>query len=378
MKKALLLASLTLGSIFANAQAQGLEGIVVEKYYKTDALDSTNAADNGSSTVLRAGSIAYRVFVDMAPGYKFIQMFGSSDLSNNPVHPWVIKTTTDFFNDPNNGQVFPQSNSLNNTKKHLTLIDSYLAAGGVCAGKMGVVKTDDTDGSIGNSNGVLTNNPGGIFGVAINSIVAGAQDGLMPGSPISPNALGLGTQTDIFDQTAGSTFSVINGAVAALGGAVGTTTSNMILIGQFTTSGILTFTFNVQISNTLTNVAEIYVPTAITTSETSFPALIYTSATTNTTTDVSIKENKLGSVNMLEIVPNPVTDNATLRFTSKLNETITLSVIGQDGAELLSSTFEAVAGQNTVDIDLSTLRTGIYFLSLNSSGTYICKKITKQ
>ena len=378
MKKILLLASLTLGSIYVNAQGQGLEGIVVEKYYQTDALDSTNAADNGSSTVLRTGSIAYRVFVDMAPGFKFITMFGQSDLSNNPVHPWVIKTTTDFFNDPNNGQVFPQSNSLNNTKKHLTLIDSYLCTGGVCVGKMGVVKTDDTDGSIGNSNGVLTNNPGGVFGVAINSIVAGAQDGLMPGTPISPNALGLGTQSDVFDQTAGSTFSVINGAVAALGGAVGTTTSNMILIGQFTTNGILTFTFNVQISNTLTNVAEIYVPTALSTTETSFPALIYTSATTNTTTDVSIKENKLGSVNMLEIVPNPVTDNATLRFNSKLNETITLSVIGQDGAELLNSTFEAVAGQNTVDVDLSTLRSGIYFLSLNSSGTYICKKITKQ
>lgn len=314
MKKALLLASLTLGSIFANAQAQGLEGIVVEKYYQTNALDSTNAADNGSSTVLRSGSIAYRVFVDMAPGFKFIQMFGQSDLTNTPIHPWVIKTTTDFFNDPNNGQVFPQSNSLNNTKKHLTLIDSYLATGGVCSGKMAVLKTDDTDGSIGNSNGVLTNNPGGVFGVAINSVVAGAQDGLMPGSPISPNALGLGTQTDIFDQTAGSTFSVNDGAVAALGGAVGTTTNNSILIGQFTTNGILSFTFNIQISNTLTNVAEIYVPTALTTSENAIPALVYTSATTNTTTDVSIQENKLGSVNMLEIVPNPVSDNATLRY----------------------------------------------------------------
>jgi len=266
-KKILLGMGLALLGNFAT-HAQGLQNIIVERYYQTDAADAANALSNGASTTLTPGSVVYRVYVDMAPGYKYNLAFGNAN------HDWKITTSTNFYNDPNNGSAIgPQGTSLNNTKKNTVLIDSWLTVGGVCTGKVGVLKTDDTDGSIGNSQGVLANNPGGIYGVAINSVVSGAQDGLAPGTPIVPTALGLGTAADIFDQTPGGSFLVNGGSVAGLGGVVGTTTTNAVLIGQFTTDGIFGFELNIQIQNTVTGVPETYVANNAQSGETVFPGL---------------------------------------------------------------------------------------------------------
>lgn len=236
------------------AQAQGVQGIIIEKYYKTDAADATNASNNGAASALVVGSTVYRVYVDMAPNYKLNAVYGS------PTHDWKISTTTNFYNDPNNGvPVGPQGTSIVNTKKNTVLIDSWLTMGGVAVGKVGVLKTEDADGSIGNSNGVLLNNPGGVYGVAINSVIVGAQDGLAPGVPSNVTAVGLNNQEVIFDQTPGGAFFVNNGSIASLSGVVGTTTTNAVLIGQFTTDGTLGFELNVQVQNTLTGIPENWV-----------------------------------------------------------------------------------------------------------------------
>jgi hypothetical protein len=272
MKKIMLGLSVALLGNFAS-QAQGLQGIIVEKYYQTNAADAANALAEGATTTLTPGSVVYRVYVDMAPNYKYNLAFGNSN------HDWKINTTTNFFNDPGNGvAVGPQATSIANTKKNTVLIDSWLAVGGAASGKVGVLKIEDTDGSIGNSQGVLANNPGGVFGVAINSIVVGAQDGLATGTlnthyVSALTALGTGTQTDIFDQTPGGTFLVNGGSIAALGGVVGTTTSNCVLIGQFTTDGIFGFEFNIQIQNTITNATEVYVANNPQVGETVFAGL---------------------------------------------------------------------------------------------------------
>lgn len=266
-KKILLGLGIALLGNFAT-KAQGLQGIIVEKYYQTNAADAAWAATNSAATTLNVGSVVYRVYVDMAPGYKYNLAFGDAN------HNWKFTTTTNFYNDPNNGQaVGPQGNSVNNTKQGTTLIDSWLTVGGVANGKVGVLKTDDTDGSIGNSSGILTNTLGGIFGVAINSVVAGAQDGLAPGTNVAPTVLGLGTAADVFDQTPGSTFLVNGSSVAALGGVVGTTTTNAVLIGQFTTDGVFGFELNIQIQNTVTGLPETYVASNPQLGETVFPGL---------------------------------------------------------------------------------------------------------
>ena len=49
----------------------GLENITVEKYYVSNAADAT-----GSIGVLPVGSVTYRIFADLLPGYKFQAAYG--------------------------------------------------------------------------------------------------------------------------------------------------------------------------------------------------------------------------------------------------------------------------------------------------------------
>ena len=169
--------------------AQGLEGIVVERYYMTNQADADNATNEGAVSPLAAGSTVYRVYVDMAAGYKFSQLYG------NAAHNLTVTTTTNFYNDPNYGvAVNPGSISQLNITRHTAMIDSWFATGGVCVGKAGVLKKDDSDGSLGNWNGVLANNPGGCVGLAING--SGSQDGFVTSNAQTQWAtkkMGIGT-----------------------------------------------------------------------------------------------------------------------------------------------------------------------------------------
>jgi hypothetical protein len=385
MKKITLFFALLVAASYI--KAQGLEGVVVEKYYLTNSADSTNASNNSSATDLHKGSVTYRVFIDMAPGYEFSTIYGNQDAQSNPLHPLVFKTSTNFYNDPNNGQIYPQGNSVINTKKNTTLIDSWLSVGGVCAGKMGVLKSEDTDGAIGNSNGVLMNNPGGVYGVAINSVIAGAQDGLLPGSPLAPQAIGITNETDIFDQTPGGTFSVTNSIISALGGAMGVTASNMILIGQFTTDGVFCFSVNVQVTNTVTNVGELYVHNAshadhggVPVTETTFAGLSYCSAATNTNVGVGIEViNYGGDLATFSIHPNPSHGIFTIMAGNvKADATNAYTVYDVMGRPILSKTLEKTSGTFYEPVNLSDYPAGVYFLNLSLNGVTSTKKIIKE
>ena len=255
------------------AHGQGLEGIIVERYYETDAADQVDAQDNGSSVPLPAGSKVYRVFVDMADGYKFSQLFGTAE------HPLTVNATADFYNDPSFGvPVNPATISANNIRKFTALIDSWFAAGGLSNGKVGVLKIEDTDGSVGNQQSLLANNPGGCYGVPING--TNAQDGMTPNSPetyVLPNSLGLGGALDALDQVPGNSVVIDNGAIASLGGIVGPTATNRVLIGQFTVNGDITFALNVQLVNIATGAAENYVSSNPIAGELTHPTLTYNS-----------------------------------------------------------------------------------------------------
>lgn len=256
------------------SSAQGLEGIIVERFYETDANDEANAVDNGSVVALPVGSVVYRVFVDMTDGYKFSQMFGTAE------HPMTVNATADFYNDPSYGvTVNPAAISANNIRKFTALIDSWFTTGGASNGKVGVLKIEDTDGSVGNQQNILANNPGGCFGFPING--ANAQDGMTPNSPTTylvPNSLGISGALEALDQTAGSSVLIDGGAIAALGGIVGPTATNRVLVAQFTVNGDITFALNVQLVNASTNVAENYVASSPIAGELTHPTLTYNSA----------------------------------------------------------------------------------------------------
>lgn len=235
--------------------SQGLQGIVVEKYYSANAADVADATAEGAVTPLALGATTYRVYVDMAAGYEFSQIYGSA------THNLTISSTANFFNDPNYGvSVDPGTVSTVNIRKNTAMIDSWLTTGGVASGKVGCLKSEDTDGSLNNTDGLLANTLGSCYGLPISG--AGAQDGFLASSGttyLAPNTLGLGSALDVLDQTVGNSITITNGGIAALGGIVGPTSTNMVLIGQFTTAGNLSFSLNVQLINTATGDPENYV-----------------------------------------------------------------------------------------------------------------------
>lgn len=314
------------------AQAQGLQGIQVEQFYRADANDIANSISNsfGNPAVdpLTANSITYRIYVDMAPGYKYNTAFGDAN------HVWKITTTTNFFNTPDNGSAGTNaaSTSTVNYRRNTAAIDSWLGTGPVAVGRIGVPKAEDTDGSIGNQQLILANNPGGVFGLPISTGAANTSsttnaDGLIPGTFVGGNisALGLGGQEAIFDQTSGNTFSVTGGSFGYLGGIDGSPSTNKVLIGQFTTDGVLGFELNVQITNTVTGISELWVANNPQPGETVFAGLTLAPNTPPTATILGPSNAITGS-------------NVTFTATASDAGTVTAVQVQVDGTNIASFT----------------------------------------
>jgi hypothetical protein len=276
MKTLKLIFGICLLAISGGLSAQGLEGIIVEKYYSSNAGDAANATAEGATTPLTVGSTTYRIYVDMAAGYKFSAIYGSA------AHNLTVSSTSNFFNDPNFGVTIMGENGTYITGgqivQNTSMLDSYFTAGGASAGKAGVAKSADTDGALVNVDGILVNDPGACFGLNIQG--AGAQDGLINSSPttvVDPNALGIGSSLSALEGvTPGNSILFTDATIAALGGIVGPTADNRVFIGQFTTAGNLSFALNVQIVNIATGVASNYVSSAPTAGEQTHPTLVQT------------------------------------------------------------------------------------------------------
>ena len=287
MKKILISAALIFLGIGARAQ-NGLQNVVVEKYYVSIAADSIGSANNGSG-VLPAGSVSYRIWADMLPGYNFQALYGV------PTHTLVVQTSTSFFNDQNFGGTTPAASSTN-VRKYAVLLDSYFSVGGAATGKVAVFKSEDTDGSPGNAQGMLQNNDPSTSG-AINigtttSLLA--NDGMITGSPGSVTFVGINNTGNgdlgVLDGTSqvGGLFTTNNGSVAALGGVTGPTAANRVLIGQFTTNGIFHFELNIQIG-TPSGGTQSYVASSPVSGEISIASLTGTFGAPNILPTVSIQ-----------------------------------------------------------------------------------------
>lgn len=361
MKKGLLFISALLTSTLAFSQI-GLEGIVVEKYYVSDAADSTDAGDNGAMYPLHVGSVTYRVYANLLPGYKVIQLFGS------PQHTMNVNTTTAFYNDPNYGFKVYQGTSVNNTKKNTTLIDSYFTIGGVANGLCGVLKTEDTDGTIGNNQGILANNDA-LAGLPITGI--DGVDGLMPGAPILPNVLGITTELDIFDQSVGNDFTTNGAAIAALGGMEGVTPSNHVLLGQFTTDGVFSFRLNLQLSTPNAGESQIFVPDSAQAGELVDTTLIYTSLP-----PVIDLVESTGVVSNVEFsaYPNPCENELTLIQSNNQVDKVTMNIFDVTGRVVLNEVYWS----SKKTVDTSNLPNGFYTVQLERKGQVHSLKFVKK
>jgi len=373
MKKILL----GLGLIFignkANSQ-NGLENIIVEKYYISDAND---AAANTIGGVLPIGSTTYRIYVDMLPDYNFQAAFGI------PGHELRLETSTLFFNNEDYGSTAPTF-SKNNSRKNTVMLDSWLSVGAACSGNFGVLKSEDN----GASNNVNTCVGCNVTQVLQNAdpaagIALTLQDGLMlvtGRSPKTVTSVGISTELAIFnnqnDGTNGPVFSTTNGSWAALGGAEGAdTNTNKVLIAQITTDGVFKFKLNIQIG-TPSGGVEQYVAENAVNNEILFPALIFDSSLI---TDVY--DNSSKTLHSVKFNPNPVTNKLNLEIISSKANTSTsnsFTITGVQGNTIMTRKLGALNSVYNDSIDLSSLSTGLYFITFDLDGTTITKKLIKK
>ncbi len=337
--------SICLSATFAQ---NGLEEIIVEKYYVSEANDTIVNADGG---VLPVGSVTYRIYADMLPGYKFQAAFGV------PGHELRIETSTLFFNNEDRGATSPtytKSQAANNT----VMLDSWLSVGAACNGQIGVLKTDDDGAStVINADGVLqgTNVDAGI--------PLTQEDGMIAGTPEPVTIVGINTEVAVFDNqndgTNGPLFATSNGSWASLNGSTGADSlTNRVLIAQITTDGTFSFELNIQIG-TPSGGVEQYVAQNPTGAEIQIPSLVYNSLTS----DIP----KLGNDAIFKVYPNPVSGSLFISDVSGEVKDYTLNIYGISGSKLYSESVVKSQDKSTHSVNVSNLSPGMYFIELNNN-----------
>ncbi len=216
---------------------QGLEGIIVEKYYISTKEDNAHPELSGELT---PGSITYRIYVDLKPGYTFQTAFGA------PNHELFIKSTDLFYNHLEYGAEYPNRIPLRTYSRNCTRLDSWLSAGGAGDNQIGVLKAEDDTMNVLKTEGLYLKNHSKKMGIPLD-VVDGMREQYNQTFPtffqMDSTIKGLGSITNT------NTISINNAAWASMGkGAQGADSlSNKVLIAQLTTHGKLSFQLNLLI-----------------------------------------------------------------------------------------------------------------------------------
>jgi len=348
-----------LSGVFANAQT-GLQNVIVERYYLSDANDA--AASIG---VLPAHSVTYRVFLDMKQGYRFQTAYGSPD------HTLFINTSTSFFNNEDRGAVTPtytKSQAKNNT----VMLDSWLSAGAACVGNFGIPKSED-DGvaTVINADGILQNND------LMAGIPLTVQDGQVAGVPGTFMSIGVDNEITVFDATsqAGNSFLTNNGAWFCLAGAIGPDTTNKVLIAQITTDGVMSFELNIQIG-TPEGGTEQYVAKNPINLETHMQSLTFNSSVNTGIEQQPVKPTS--DNDLVSVYPNPTAGPFSINVkTENTSSDKQYTIYDLLGNIVLKKKFEDASGNSTEKIDLSGYPNGMYFVEISLDGIKSTRKIMK-
>lgn len=377
MKKLILLLSFSF--IALSGKSQGLEGVIVEKYYISEANDTLANMDGG---ILPVGSVTYRIFVDMLPGYTLQACYGEPGVAGQcPSHDLKFETTTLFFNNEDRGSVHPTYN-LSSVDNNTVMLDSWLSMGAACSGWFGIPKSDD-DGvnTVVNSYSpqVLQNN-NAAMGVPLTQ-----QDGMVQVSgrtPLAVTEVGLTSPVNLLgmfdnqnDGTNGPSFITNNGAYSALGGATGPdSTANKVLIGQITTDGTFTFELNLQLGTPIPGLVEKYVAVNAACGEIQDSSLIYNSATSG----VGLFESSSVPAIDFSIYRNPTADFLNMQvFASRHAGNYAYTVYSIEGKKVISKSLGRLTHDVLETVDLSDLSSGTYVIELNSEGITASRKVVK-
>lgn len=242
MKKHIFFAVLlsTLSNLFAQS---ALEGIIVEKYYVSTKKDNAKKQVSGE---LPEGSTTYRIYVDMAPGSRFIMAFGS------PTHPLEISSTENIYNHLDNGAEHPIRIPERSYKKNIAVLDSWITIGPAGENYLGILKEADTLKDFGD---VVPFEKGFLLSDKKEMVYSlQERDGFLRSENIPDITLyNIDTNLNVLRmETKGKNFRVENGAWASMGKGVqgiDSTGSNTILIAQITTKGQLSYELNLMLRN---------------------------------------------------------------------------------------------------------------------------------
>ncbi len=242
---------LNLFSLSVKAQ---IENMFIETYYVSDTADATDTTGG----YLEAGSITYRVYVDLKPGSKLKRIYGDA------YHPLKISSTEIFFNNKADGESFGKDFSLNRLKENTVALDSWITLGQLTRVSsktfFGVPKIYDDDGSL--VGGI--NNDGGSALIAggllsNNNTDAGipltTSDGndTMVTVPLSWLDYGIidiasGIDSTIFGSVhACKEFISYNAGLLNSGVSGVNSDSNIVLIAQLTTKGEISLEINLEV-----------------------------------------------------------------------------------------------------------------------------------
>ena len=340
MKKLFFTLLMLLAGFTAFAQGH-IDGIIVEKVSIPAAVKTAGS--------IPANAFTYRVFVDMADGWTLQSIYSDpvNPVLEDPGNPFFIETSTSFYNSSNGVSQGRSMSAANFTAGGPILYDSYLTIGSVTNALVGVPVNRDTDGT---------------------------PDGYMAGTGLGlsfiPSELG-DASGEIFGNSISATrrfdFNVGNGAEAGssygiLGFQAGPAGSgNVVMIGQFTTDGDLSFELNIQIAEPASGAVENYTARPGRADEFVFAGLAYTSAVIAPT--VSITSPASGSnFNTGEVVTITATAsdaNGTVTRVEFLRDGVSLGV-DTDGTNGWSYAWTSVADASAVltaiatDNDLNT------------------------
>jgi len=242
---------LSASSIYAQLDTV-LKNVIVEKYYVSDANDARDIQyytnDDGDITdtvILAEGSVTYRIFIQLANGYKLRKVYGNSN------HTLKILSDSGFYNNADYGASFGVEISGNNVKKKTTALDTWLTLGQATDKNYGIQKTEDTDGSVLGLKGYLLNND------TAAGIPLTVSDGLDNNHVVLPRtfeSFGI-VDTSGYDSTIFGSLKVRNQFISnnafiqIEGGIMGVKpdSSNKVLIAQLTTRGNIKFELNIMV-----------------------------------------------------------------------------------------------------------------------------------
>ncbi|MEM9053539.1 MAG: T9SS type A sorting domain-containing protein [Bacteroidota bacterium] len=390
MKKSLLF-FLVLSKFVSTAYSQyeapdcgAVENIILERYYVSDASDAED--DDGGS--LEEGSTTWRVYVDLKEGYVLESIFGSEE--NN----LRIETTTEFFNNEDRGEEFGDAIPANRLGDNTVALDSYLTLGAASDEHLAVLKDEDDDGQIvagdqndggseGADGGLLVNDPADI-GLPLTSA-----DGLVEGTIVSAATgeegavTAIGFEAPMFgDENSGDPLVITSGAWAVLGGIVGPTDDNVILVAQITTTGEVTLELNMRIGipeelqcsafDCHTNMDFVFQKTM----DQEVPSVANDRICSLSAPSLLSTENSTFSEEGFSIYPNPSEDAITVALSpNRLNSSY--RIFDLFGRQIKEGNPNQVFG-GVLNIDIADLAAGTYLLQIENEGETATQKFLKK